>query len=73
MADGILIAVPFGLAVFFLALAIAGGWIGLAAGDRSQTAAPMRALRRDAAIFSLGALLLAGFFLFTAGFFHFMG
>jgi hypothetical protein len=63
------VIVPAIAGIIFISLAVGGLWLFRHWGRNAASAATVRPLRRDALFFSFGALLLAGFFLFHAGFF----
>jgi hypothetical protein len=73
MADEMLITMPFGLAILFLLLAAGTWWVRLRIRKRMLNADTLKGPLRDAAVFSFGAVLLGGFFLFDAVFSYLMG
>lgn len=68
-----LVIVPAIAGIVFLCLAAGGVWLSLGRGRALQSAATAGPLRRDALTFAVGAVLLAGFFLFNAVFVYVMG
>lgn len=73
MSDVVLIVVPLALAMFFLGLVGIVVRCCLFPASPTHCAAAAGPLRRDVAIFVFGAMLVAAYFLFNAGFFIFLG
>ena len=70
-SDAVLVGLPLSFAAVLVCTAVASGWLYISAGKVSPGTAASQ--RRDTVIFAAGALLLAAFFLFNAGFAYVTG